>query len=320
MIVAILNPRARRDTAAHLAGILTTESARLRLEVSEKTEDMPAIVERIKHLTPELLVVAGGDGTLQSVLTAMDRAGALESAPPMLLLPAGSVNVTASALVGVGRADKLAARILPAWTRGVRRLARLPVLAVTVGDAPPLIGVTASFGAVGRLHSAYEHARWPGAFGVAEVIASLLVKGWWDGTFRAIEGPIEADPAFPSGQVAVRDVTAGVCSPLARFFLGMRPFPHTDGLAVDAFHVLLSQLGPFDTRRALPDAWRGRLLPAGFESGTLKRLAWTNDGLPDLIALDGEQIEVPPYARVEVRVRGSVRVVAWTVLRAHAKI
>jgi hypothetical protein len=41
------------------------------------------------------------------------------------------------------------------------------------------------------------------------------------------------------------------------------------------------------------------------------RLAWRNGNRPDLVVLDGEEIDVAPGAQVDIHVAGRVRMLVW---------
>lgn len=308
MLVGVINPAAGHKPAVDLAHVLATSSPRLRLIMSDRADDVEGLIDAVRH-GAELVVVAGGDGTTSNLLTRLDRAGLLESAPPLLVLPAGRINTIASALVGARRPAVLAQQILHAWTRGVRRIKRLPVLRVRVDGLPDAIGVTASIGAVARLHADYRHALVQGKVGIAEMLARLAMQQVPSERFAAIDGPFDLEP----GPLRLPAVTLGLISPLHRYFEVVRPFAGVQTIAQGGtVHMTLANLGPLAMQAALPGLLRGLLtLHPHVHSAPCGRLAWTNGDRADLVVLDGEELCVAPRARVSIEVAGHVRMVVW---------
>jgi diacylglycerol kinase family enzyme len=278
------------------------------LTVSDRPSDTDTLVASIRENGAELLVVAGGDGTTCHLLTRFAAVGALDAVPPLLVLPAGHVNTIASALVGSSRPAQLAQRILLAWTRGVRRLQRMPVLRVRVEGRPDHVGVTVSLGATARLHADYRQCRWQGAPGLTELLARLALQRIPADRFAPLHGPCELAP----GPLQLPVITAGLISPLPGFFGIVRPFPGVRSVATDGVWMALSSLGPLASQAAMLGIVRGNLARnPHLQFGEMTRFAWRNGKRPDLVVLDGEEIDVPPGAEVEITVAARIRMLVW---------
>lgn len=308
MLVGLINPAAGHKPSVDLAHVLASASPRLRLIMSDREDDIDALIQSLPNNPAQLLVVAGGDGTVCHLITRFARAGAMDALPPLLVLPAGRVNTVASALVGNRRPAQLAQRILLAWTRGVRRLRRVPVLEVQVGDAPPWVGFTASIGALARLHVDYRNGWLQGSAGFAELLARLALQRLPPQRFAPIEGPIHATPE----RITLPSVTIGVISALPQFFGFVRPFPAATGLPREGVRFAFTGLGALGTQAALPGLLRGVLGSHPLvQYGTTDEVSWTNGDTPDLLVLDGEELPIPPGAKVRIREWQRIKMVVW---------
>lgn len=314
MLVGLINPAAGAAPAVELAHVLASASPRLRLFMSDRPDDIDALVTTLRgggsehNGGAELLVIAGGDGTVVNLLTRFAAAGALAAVPPLLVLPAGRVNTIASALVGSRKPAQLAQRILHAWMRGVRRLQRMPILRLQVAGQPDHVGVTVSLGAVARVHADYRQARFQGAPGIAELLLRLALQRLPSDRFAPIRGPFDLRP----GPMGPNVVTAGVLSPLPGFFGLVRPFPGVRTIASQGFHTALSSFGPLATQAAMSGMVRGYLGHSPqLQFGEHTHFGWKNGDREDLIVLDGEEIRVAPHADVAVSVAGHVRMLVW---------
>jgi hypothetical protein len=190
----------------------------------------------------------------------------------------------------------------------VRRLQRMPVLRVRVDGRPDRIGVTASLGAVARVHADYRRGLLRGGGGVAELLTRFALQRLPADRFAPLHGPFDLEP----GPLPLPVITAGVMSALPSFFGVVRPFPDRHSVAAGGVYTALSSLGPLASQAALIGMVRGYLgRNPHLYFGENMRLAWRNGNRPDLVVLDGEEIDVAPGAQVDIHVAGRVRMLVW---------
>lgn len=144
--VVIYNPAAGQRRRRRLAAALE-ELARLNCLVELRPTDGPGDAEALAHAaageSPDVVVAAGGDGTINEVVNGLIRAPA---APPLAVIPLGTANVLAWELGLKGRPRAIARAIV----HGRRRSLHLGlvngrhfVLMVGVGvDARAVAGVS----------------------------------------------------------------------------------------------------------------------------------------------------------------------------------
>jgi len=108
----------RRGLLERVRGLLTAHPAVAHFE--ENTVDgMGTAVENLLRAETEIIVVNGGDGTVQAVLTALLRSPLPRALPLLAVLPGGTTNTTARN-VGYGRRPLQALqRLLQDGARGV---------------------------------------------------------------------------------------------------------------------------------------------------------------------------------------------------------
>ncbi len=307
MLAALLNPQAGNAQAVDLREALAAAGARLRLTVAEHPDAIDRMVVDLAANPAELLIIAGGDGTVSQVLTRFARAGQLDALPPLLMLPVGRLHTIASALTGSENPATMLTRILYSWGKGVRRIRRVPVLRAQIGDLPEAWGLTASLGAPGRLHRDIRAQKLGAHMGLAGLLAKVAVQPFEPERFEAIVGPFDAEPE----PLTLPGFTAGVMSALPGFFGMVSPFPGVDGVAVHGVHAVFSELGPMATQASLPGLLLGRMGPPHVWHGELTKLAWRNGAVPDVVVLEGEDLPVAPFAPVSIEVGARVRVVVW---------
>lgn len=85
----LLNPNSGRiRRRLELLRRLAADVPGVDLHETPRAEDLASALRSMPTTTTELLVVMGGDGTLQAVLTVLLRQGS--ALPPLLVIPAGT--------------------------------------------------------------------------------------------------------------------------------------------------------------------------------------------------------------------------------------
>jgi diacylglycerol kinase (ATP) len=226
------NPRSERNRRGlddvHAAG------ARRPDVLHERVGEGREIVEILRGFERRevgLLVVNGGDGTVQRVLTALLEERPFESVPAVAILPRGMANMTAGDVGLRGRTAGALRRLLNCAGSGdlERHLVERPVLRVeNAQGAPPQRGMC--FGAAGmcdvigwvgdRIHSLGLKGEWAHGAALAGLLLRLLLGRLPDGVLQGHELSVALDdrPAVRSRHFLVLATT------LERLVLGSRPF------------------------------------------------------------------------------------------------
>ena len=268
--------------------------------------DPAAIGQACRELVGEgadIIIVLGGDGTLQAVLDQVLLAAGATS-PPLAVVPCGSTNMTAIDL-GCGRAP---GRILGDLRQRLLRdenipLAARPVLRVHPGSRPPLYGMFFGMGIIATgVRYFRERVRGRGLTGeTASAIALLRML------FRLVGGrsaPLQVRYSEDQGPVIDGSLLLLFASTLDRLLLGMRPYW---GREQAPMHVTAIRDRPRQLWRSLPPLARGRgdrLDEHDFRSRNLHTLELEFDG--DFV-LDGEIHAGQPGQSLRIDTAGPVR-------------
>jgi hypothetical protein len=131
-----------------------------------------------------LLVVNGGDGTVQRVLTGLFEARPFETPPPVAILPRGMANTIASDVGLRGRPARALSRLIGCVRAGEigRHLAKRHVLRVeNIRDLPPqrcmLFGAAAIYDAIEFCCSRVYALGFKGNLGMGLTLGGMLLSG-----------------------------------------------------------------------------------------------------------------------------------------------
>lgn len=208
----------------------------------------------------ELLVINGGDGTLQAALTwLLGPDGPAERMPSLAVIAGGTTNMTAADL-GARAAPCQALRAIGAWLAGARSAplrSERPVLRVEPAPGrSPLYGM---FFGVGAIHTGVEffHRRIAalgagGTLGPGLACARLLLALARPAQTR-IE-PVRLTLRLDEGAKQVEDYLLILVSGLERLLLGSKPYW---GVNPAPFHYTAIRHRPGRLLRSLPSVLRG---------------------------------------------------------------
>ncbi len=247
----------------------------------------------------EILVLNGGDGTVQTALTSMLRMP-LDRLPLLAVLPGGTTNTTARN-VGYGR-DPLAAlrRLLEESARGTLagHVERRAVLSVDLADGPQyamMFGAGAVYDGIvfARRQLATHGMR--GQLGAGIALATFVTRVL-TGRAGAMFPPLAAEVRLDGTALPPARYFGILTSTMDRQFLGVSPYWGTGPgpIRASAMHDRPQHLA-----RAIVPALRGRdsrwLRPEyGYQSRNVAEVAITFDGG---FTLDGELFEPSGHAR-----------------------
>ena len=242
-----------------------------------------------------LLVVNGGDGTVQRVLTALLEERPFESMPALAILPRGMANMTAGDVGLRGRTPAALRRLLDLAGTGdlERHLVERRVLRVeNAQGVPPQRGMC--FGAAGlcdvigwvcdRIHPLGLKGEWAHGSALAVLLLRLLLGRLPEGVFQGQELSIalDAEPTVRSRHFLVLATT------LDRLVLGSRPFwNEADG---PISYTSIAHPPPrlvWHAKRLLYGPHRNRL-PDGYFSRGVSRVELV---LESPFMIDGEMFE-----------------------------
>ena len=228
--------------------------------------ELHSLLQTLAGRQTDLLIVNGGDGTLDTVLTCLRRNPWAMREPAIALLGGGTTNMVHGD-VGIGKGPLDGLKRIAAALRAQRNepLVHRPLIKVTrSGDAENhygfFLGITGLPRAILFARERFHTRGFTGPLSELSVIVAMIG--------RLFSGRIERDPVlsplpvtFAHGNDALREVRCalGFVTTLKRLVLGIRPMQADTG--EDLYNVLLSY--PYTKFwRVLPALLRRRPLPA----------------------------------------------------------
>lgn len=297
VISNVRSQRNRRDMPA-VRAVLGRHPGVLHRELEDMAE-LPGILAGFADRELDLLVINGGDGTVQAVMTALLNQGLFRRPPRLALLHSGMTNLAANRLGWAGRPAVALERLVRRAAAGARLAGRRQALLSLrrKPDEPPLHGLflgTAAFyrGTMlgrARVHRlGVERSVQAGLSVFLYVVRALFHRGpedpWVQGDPIGLEWDTGSEPA--------RSRFILIATTLDRLILGLRPF-WGDGEAAIRWTVV--DHPPVRLARALLPLLRGRPRPwmaeAGYRSRRSGRVTLTLD-CP--IMFDGEVVTPEP--------------------------
>ncbi len=248
-----------------------------------------------------LLVVAGGDGTVQRVLTELLENRPFEHLPPVAILARGMANMTAGDVGLRGRPARALPRLIEAVQRGdlASHVEHRQVLRVeNVRSQPPqrcvFLGAAAIYDAVEFCcHRVYTLGL-RGNLGMGLTLAGFLLRELvgrhGPGTIRGRDIAITVDdrPVDQSRRLLVLATT------LDRLVLGSRPFWGGSGRGIRFTSIAHPPVRLIRSAPKVLYGWRRASLPPdSYVSGSAERLSLDLDSA---FTLDGELFEPEPQA------------------------
>jgi hypothetical protein len=199
---------------------------------TSSAEAVPEALSELERQGVELLVVNGGDGTLQHVLTEILGGDGFEGRVPLLaVLRGGRTNMTALDL-GTGRDPVRAmARLIEAARKGdvQRRVLERRVLRVQYGPMREVrYGMFFGAGVIHRgielVHRVFPKGRSQGVFGAAAVTGTLLARMALLGDSGGVLTPDKVSILLDRSPADRGESSLVMATSLDRLFLRMRPF------------------------------------------------------------------------------------------------
>jgi diacylglycerol kinase (ATP) len=309
----ISNPLSRRnsrvlDRLSQTAADYRQVQHRILGEFSE----LPSIVEDFSTNGAELLIVNGGDGTVQAVLTELQKARDSKQMPLIAVLPGGTTNSIAADVGLRGNLEKSLRRLVSVSALAdfeqhvvTRNLVRIE----TIGDPAVQYGMffaTAGLCPAIRLRRQLYPQTWipeivAGAFTMGRVLGSRIVGGQlaerlFDGATVGI--------ALDGNDTLTERYSLVIISTLASSYFNARPFwgRQTGSLK----YSQIAAPAPNLLRNLIPYLFGGqdRRLPESYQSGAANQITLR---MECEFMLDGEFFQTKPEGRVELSATEPVR-------------
>jgi hypothetical protein len=224
-----------------------------------KPPEVLAALEQFARRDVNLVVVNGGDGTVQAVLTALFHHRPFEILPLLAVLQSGTTSMTARDVGFTGPAVRALERIF-SWAHtgaGAPRIIKRPVLQVRAPGHGPCYGMF--FGTAGvyqgiqYFHRNINARGLKGELGPGLTIARFL----WSASFRRSDfiSPHPITVALDDSPPRQLDCLLLLVSTLERLFLGLYPYW---GDEKGALHYTALRARPRHLMQTLPFILRGR--------------------------------------------------------------
>jgi len=242
MIGVITNPRARKNAEnpnriERLREILGREGV---FRATQTPDQLWDAAREFRRGEVDILVIDGGDGTLHHTLSVFIPIYKGIDLPPIVLLPAGTMNTIGKSLGIKGLSEGILQGILSA----VRERAAFHVVRANTLKVNDRYGFIFGVGFPVSLLMAYYRGkgrgRWKTIRVVLKILFSALEKGGGDDFFFH---PLEADIRLDREKLPMRRYTAILGSTVREVGLGFKPTRRA-GEKEGFFQILCCDMGP----------------------------------------------------------------------------
>lgn len=285
-IGVVSNPRSRQNLRGmpRLRALMAAHPEVLHLELGGRPDNHEA-VRALAAAAVDMVVISGGDGTVQGVLSDIVNSGLFAELPRIAVLPAGMTNLIAADVGLRGAPAESLARLIDAVALGHELpIERRPLISMRyAADQPPAHGFfvgTAAFHRGTVLGREQVHR-----LGVQKSAAAGLSLFWF--LLRALFGRNGDNPLYRGERITIRLDGETVAEPeqfvvigttLRRLILGIMPF-WGDGPGALRYTSVSFPARRF--ARALLPLLRGRPRPwmaaAGYRSGRYREVSLVTD-------------------------------------------
>jgi len=277
---------------------------------------VPAALDDFAAAGVEILVINGGDGSVQHALTGILGDPRRRWRPRVAPLRSGRTNMAALD-IGAGRDPARSVRRLVEAERAgalASRTVERAVMRVDPGEGAPRYGLFLGLGMLHRAirltHRTFPEGRAQGVFGGAVMLATLVTRAA-AGRRAGVLGPDKMQIALNGEPLAPEQFLLVMATTLDRLFLRVRPFWGREDRGVAPVRVTAIASGAHRLAAAAPGLLAGRpprhAVPgAGYTSRNVAETAFRLDAG---LALDGELLEPRPDRTVRVRADDRLRFV-----------
>ena len=178
-----------------------------------------------------VVLINGGDGTVQTVLTCLFEAPSFERLPYVAILPRGMANTTAADVGLRGKVAAALARLVAAGRDGTladhvveRRVLRIEGVRGGAPQRGMMFGAGAIHDAIELCHAQVYARGFKGNFGIGLTLAGLLLGGVLSRRGNRVLRPHHLGVAIDGGRENRTDRLLVLATTLHRLILGSRPF------------------------------------------------------------------------------------------------
>lgn len=303
----IANRRARglRATPGRLARLAELARGRAELHTSADLGELDAIAAEVAKSAPELVVLAGGDGSFMAGTTALTRAYGERPLPRIGLLPTGTVGTVARAFGDRGSAEQQLER----WLRDPRaqpdvERPTLEVRALEAGGWATRVGYIVGAGLVSSFFEAYEERGATGVPLAGRIVARVFAESFVGGPFaKRILDPVGCALEIDGEPTRTARLSLLCASVVRDLGLGMKVCYLAEAQR-ERIHLVVSSLPPHELGPRAPRVLAGRSIGgAGHVDRLVERFALELER-PSYV-LDGDLLRA---SRIEVRMGPRVRI------------
>lgn len=259
-IVANLTARGLQRRAGKLNGVRDLAKGRATLHETKDVASVGPVVAKIASEGADLVILAGGDGTFMSGVSALAAQIGSGTWPRVGLLPLGTVGTIARNLGE--RGDPLA--LLDAWLAAPDRVHAVPrptlrVVAETIsGGTEARVGFIVGTGLVARFFEVYEAGGANGIPLAGKIVARVFVESFTNGPLaRQILTPMPCELSVDGQRHDVSGVSL-LCAAVVRDLgLGMKVC-YRAAEEPDRVHLVASALPPSKLGPRAPQVLLGR--------------------------------------------------------------
>lgn len=285
----IINTAARRfrtepGLLEDLRGV-ARDSARFYL--TESLADLDRVAHDLATRGSDLVVLAGGDGTFMSGVTALTRAFGGQNLPKVALFPGGTVATVARNFGMRGSPQELFARLLAGPDSLV--FCDRPTLRVVGDDGPERVGFIFGTGLVASFFDVYYAAGGQGYAGAARIVARVFAESFIGGAYaKRVLSPLPCTLEVEGERLAPEAWSLIVAAVVPDLGIHMR-VTYRAGEDPERPHLVASCLGPSSLGPRMPLVLAGkRIGGAGHVDQLARSFAVHFGDRPGPYVLDGE--------------------------------
>jgi diacylglycerol kinase (ATP) len=266
---------------------------------TDSSGELDEVLAEFARRGVDLLLINGGDGTVQSVLTCLFEKHAFETPPLLAILPRGTANTTAADVGLRGKTAAALSRVIAASRAGTiadhvleRPVLRIENLAGEIPQRGMMLGAGAIPDAIELCNREVYARGLKGDFGMGVTLAAILLGSALGRGGNGVLRPHDIGVALDGDSEARTDRLLVLATTLHRLILGSRPFWNYDAQPIRYTSIAYP---PAHLLRAAPKVlygWRRRTLcPEVYDSKGARRIALRLDAP---FTVDGETFHSPP--------------------------